>query len=78
MPGIIVEPDRNDQREHSYTIQVTKTRRFITCNTKHTHVTPTSVEQYLSEKIRKAAIQVEGTQAVPAEADGPPRQWVQD
>ena len=50
--GVRAELHRCDHRGHSYTMWVTKMGRLITCNMKHTAL---SAEQYIHERIKKAA-----------------------
>ena len=68
--GMIVEPNGSHHRGFSYTIQVTKTDRLITHNTKCKHVTTISSEHYLWEQIKEVALNLEDIfmQAVPLEA----------
>ena len=52
--GVIVEPINDDHRECSYAIQVTKTGRLITQNSKHICSTSITAEEYLCDQIKKS------------------------
>ena len=51
--GIMEEMNDTDQPRWSYIIRVMKTGRLIMCNTRHICRTPTTIEQYLWEQIKK-------------------------
>ena len=73
---VILEPNESDHRGHSYTIQVTKTKRLIMHNTKNIYPIMISTGQYLWQQIEKATIQFEDVFMQAAKVSGLPNPWV--